>query len=261
VSPIRPGLCSVTLRHASIDEVARLAAECRLEAVEWGADVHVPPGDGAAAARAVAATRAAGCSVASYGSYAFAGGVPGPTETDAVLDTAVALGAPNIRVWATFGVEPATGAYALMVEGLRGFCDAAGTRGLTVGLEFHGGTATATVAGVLALLDAVDRPELYTYWQPPYWRSPTTPDSDAAEVRALGPRLSHLHVYEWTDVEDRRPLAEGRDRWRAVLASAADTDGCWVGERVAFCEFVAGDDAEVLRRDADTVRGWIAELG
>jgi len=40
---VRPGLCSVTLRGSSPQEVvdARLAAG--LSGVEWGADVHVPP--------------------------------------------------------------------------------------------------------------------------------------------------------------------------------------------------------------------------
>ena len=39
------GLCSVTLRACSIEEVVAIAAGAGLECIEWGADVHVPPGD------------------------------------------------------------------------------------------------------------------------------------------------------------------------------------------------------------------------
>ena len=39
---IRPGLCSVTLRGMPPDAVIGVAAEAGLEAIEWGADVHVP---------------------------------------------------------------------------------------------------------------------------------------------------------------------------------------------------------------------------
>ncbi len=253
MSGIRPGLCSVTLRASTIDEVARVAHRCELRGIEWGGDVHVPPGDLAAAARARAATQAAEAVVGSYGSYLFATGVPSSSEVQEVLRTAVALGAPNVRVWAGFGVEPATDSYAEIVAGLAEFSAAAAERQITVGLEFHGGTPTATVAGTRALLDAIDAPNLFTYWQPPYWRAPTSPVADGAEVTELGPRLSHLHVYEWASPEDRRPLAEGAARWRSVLRAAGSIAGGWAGDRFAFCEFVAGDDVDALSRDAATL--------
>jgi 3-dehydroshikimate dehydratase len=250
---IVPGLCSVTLRLLPVEAVASLAVECGLHAIEWGADVHVPPGDAGAATRASAASAAEGVTIASYGSYLFASGVPDAGERAAVLDAAEALGAPNVRVWAGFGVEPGTDASGALVDGLAAFASDAASRGMTVGVEYHGGTATATLAGTRTLLDAVDAPNLASYWQPPYWRAPTTGEADAAEVTALGDRLSHLHVYEWAGAADRRPLADGAARWRAVL----DAAGAAPGDRVAFLEFVAGDDPDALRRDAATLRSWL----
>jgi len=44
-----PGLVSVTFRQLTVPEIGELATECGLQAVEWGGDVHVPPGDFAAA--------------------------------------------------------------------------------------------------------------------------------------------------------------------------------------------------------------------
>lgn len=251
---VRAGLCSVTLRALPVDEVVALAAECGLTAIEWGADVHVPPGDPRAAARARAGSDAAGVAVTSYGSYLFAAGIPDAAERAAVLDAAEALGAPNVRVWSAFGVESGSDAYGALVDGLAAFARDAAARELSVGLEYHGGTATATVDGAVALLDAVAAPNLSTYWQPPYWRGPTTPAADAAEVTALGARLSHLHVYEWAGAETRLPLANGRERWKAVL----DAVRALGGDRVAYLEFVTDDDPDALRRDARTLRGWLA---
>lgn len=247
------GLCSVTLRALPIELVAQLAAECGLEALEWGADVHVPPGDDGAIVRARAACAAYGVRAGSYGSYLLAAGLPAPDEVDAVLDTAVAIGAPNVRVWSPFGAT----AVAPVARCLDAVATAAAERDLTVGIEFHGGTLTADVAGATALLDAVGAPNLFSYWQPPYWEPARSPESAVDGVSALGPRLSHLHVYEWRSAEDRRPLAGGATRWPSILDRVA-TLPAPVEPRLALIEFVPGDDPDALRRDAATLRGWLA---
>jgi sugar phosphate isomerase/epimerase len=251
VSPITPGLCSVTMRHLTVEEVVKVAAEAGLRAIEWGGDVHVPPGDDAAVRRTVIAADAAGVACASYGSYLLADGDGAKETALRVLDTAVALGAPNVRVWTPFGVDPGSSRTGEVVDALAMVSALAAERDLRIGLEFHAHTLTATVASTLDLLAAVDAPNLSTYWQPPYWLPARPPAEDAAEVASLGDRLSHLHVYEWAGSEDRRPLAEGEARWRAVLAALPDAP------RVAFLEFVAGDDPRTLVADARTLHTWL----
>ncbi len=110
---------------------------------------------------------------------------------------------------------------------------------------------TATVASTLDLLARVDAPNVATYWQPPYWLPARAPGDDASDVSTLGAQLSHLHVYEWAGAEERRPLAEGDTRWRAVLAALPD------GPRVAFLEFVRDDDPRTLLADAATLHTWL----
>src|SRR4051812_32305936 len=72
-APFRTGLCSVTLRRLAVPEVLAAAAAAGLECIEWGGDIHVPPGDSALARQVGAATADAGLQVASYGSYFRAG--------------------------------------------------------------------------------------------------------------------------------------------------------------------------------------------
>ncbi len=259
---IVPGLCSVTLRHLGVEEVARLAAAAGLRAVEWGGDVHVPPGDRGAARRACLATVAAGLECASYGSYLLADGDASKESVARALDTALDLGAPHVRVWTPFGVEPGSPRTSEVVDALRMICEAAADRELTVGLEFHGGTLTATASSTRGLLDAVGAPILSSYWQPPYWLPDRPVADDASEVLELAPRLSHLHVYEWASSGDRRPLAEGEDRWRAVFgALRAGAAPLRPSPRTAFLEFVAGDDPDSLRRDARTLLDLVGEQG
>ena len=46
-----PGLVSVTFRQLAPEALIDLAARAGLAAIEWGADIHVPPGDDANAVR------------------------------------------------------------------------------------------------------------------------------------------------------------------------------------------------------------------
>ncbi len=66
---LRPGLTSITHRQLSPLEVVALASEANLEAIEWGADVHLLPGSPAAARDLAARCRDAGIDCPSYGSY------------------------------------------------------------------------------------------------------------------------------------------------------------------------------------------------
>ncbi len=96
---IRPGLVSITFRKLTPQDVVQLAARAGLEGIEWGGDIHVPHGDVAIARQTGKITRDAGLEVAAYGSYYRLGTDDGPLFP-AVLDSAVALGADKIRVWA-----------------------------------------------------------------------------------------------------------------------------------------------------------------
>jgi sugar phosphate isomerase/epimerase len=242
--PFLPGLCSVTFRNLSPDDVIKAAVAAGLQAIEWGGDVHLPPGDVARAAAVARRCADAGVGCPSYGSYVSAGG--GGHDMPAALDTAEALGARTVRVWAPLGVTP---------DAVRELAVAAGARGLTASLEFHPGTSTETAASTLALLAAVDRNDLYTYWQPV---AGAPPARSISEYRSIEHRCSHVHVFWWAHDGTRRPLVEGAELWPAVLGSpSAAPRG--LGPRVAYLEFVAGDDVSVMRHDALTLRGWCGQ--
>src|SRR4051812_22679647 len=233
--PMRPGLCSVTLRRLSVPEVAAVAARAGLAAIEWGADVHVPPGDLTAADAARDAFP-----VAAYGSYFRAG-----EEQDfaPVVRTARRLGAPRIRIWAgrVGSAEATPEQRAAVVDGVRAAADAAD--GLEVALEFHGGTLTDTAESALALLDEAGRESVRTYWQPPQG----VRDAAALAGLRLGkPRPAPLHVFSWWPRDERLPLSARADLWREALGLAGAVD--------ALLEFVPGDEPDAVVRDAATLR-------
>ena len=248
------GLCSVTLRTSTIEDVVAVAAAAGLECIEWGADVHVAPGDLDAARRAREATSAAGLRVASYGSYWRCAGDFGP-----VLASARELGAPRVRIWAgEVGSRDVTPAQRDAIVGAaRGAAAAATTAGasprattatspagpIRLAFELHGGTLTDDFDSALALVADTGVP---CYWQPPQ----DMPDDEAlAGLRRLAP-VPAVHVFSWWPQSTRLRLREREALWRAVFAEFRSGD--------ALLEFVPGDDPALIAEEAEACRTFLS---
>lgn len=250
MNAIRTGLTSVTFRQKTIDEIVALAHKAQLDGIEWGGDLHVPAGDVQAARHAAKATADAGLSVLSYGSY-----FHGDEGEDfaPVLESAKALGAPMVRVWAERSPyeECSVEAFSRCVTAFQKAADMAAEAGIAVGFEYHRGTFTQTRAGAAALLDAVSRENVSCYWQP---NPDISLEEQLLEMDALLPRLSNIHVFYWTKNNVRHPLSEGIPLWEQYVKHLQKANV----PRAMILEFVEGDSHEAFLRDAATLhRLWV----
>ena len=244
---IKTGLLSITFRKLEADEIVRLTAKAGLDAIEWGGDIHVPHGNLEKAAEVGAMTRDAGIETASYGSYFYAGEKEGTVPAEHVVETAVALGAPTIRIWAgRRGSDKADADYRhAVVEETRKIADLAAERGMTIDFEYHRNTLTDTLDSTLLLLKEVNRPNVRSNWQPPVDLSH---EERLSGLKAVAPYLANVHVFHWI-VTERRPLAEGETDWRTYLAAVRQTGRT----HYAMLEFVKGDDPDQFLQDAETL--------
>lgn len=245
---MKAGLVSITFRKLSPAAVLGLCRESSLTEIEWGGDAHVPHGDMAAASLVGEQTRAAGISVAAYGSYYRLAAPDGP-DFSSVLGSAVALGAPVIRVWA--GTRSSADAdeehwKAVAADALR-CADLAGAHGIVLAYEFHNNTLTDSTESCLRLLAATEHPFIRTLWQPPHGQSL---EDCLGSLRAVLPRLQHVHVFHWWPTPgDRLPLADGADRWAAYIGELRAAGR----EFPLLLEFVPGDDPACLMCEAGTL--------
>lgn len=251
---LHSGLVSVTFRKLSPAQIVALVRKAGLRGIEWGGDIHVPHGDIGRAREVRALTEEAGLRVAAYGSYYRAGwsemnGLP----FKHVLDSAVELGAPTIRVWpgAKGSADVDKAERRAVTDDLRRIAALAGQAGLTVSTEFHGGTLTDTNASASQLLAEADHPDLFTCWQP---HNGEATAECVAGLRELLPRVSNVHVFHWwPTAAERHPLADGAARWAQFLRELKPLSG----ERFAMLEFVQGDAEEAFLRDAATLSAWL----
>ena len=257
---ILPGLVSITFRRLSPEQVCRLAADNGLRGIEWGGDIHVPVGDLDAARRVAALTREHGLSVAAYGSY-YRLGVGEPAETEAVIRTAEALGAPIIRVWCgDVGSAEADVALRQCVEAdARRMSDVAAASGMTIACEWHGGTLTDTTDSATALLRAVDHPAFKAYWQP---HQKIATEAALADLEAALPWVVGLHVFQWhVETVERLALSEGGSCWPQYLQKVGQEAAESGPETMyALLEFVADNEPDNLPADAATLRRWLDQV-
>ncbi len=242
---LHTGLLSVTFRKLSPQEIVSLVVEAGLEAIEWGGDVHVPPGNVELASEVRQLTEEAGLKVASYGSYYRLGSSSYKFED--VLDSAVALGAPTIRIWAgNKGSDIADEAWwDEVIEDTQRIASLAEAAGVRIAFEFHGNTLTDGLEPALKLLKGVNHPNVYTYWQP----LPTLKQEDyLSDIEALSPWLTNVHVYYITPGL-RFPLAEGEAEWDKYMEALPPSE-----ERYAMLEFVKDDSPQQFLDDAATLK-------
>ena len=144
------GFTSVTFRQLAVDDIIRLAVQAGLDGIEWGGDIHVPPGELQHAIDVGIATRANGLQVFSYGSYYRLGAAEDAAGAFLpILQTAAALCTGQIRIWA--GSLPPDQAdeevYRRAAQELCTICELAGKEGISIGLEYHRNTLLPLLVG------------------------------------------------------------------------------------------------------------------
>lgn len=252
---IHPGLCSLTLGHLSPLEVISLCQETGLTHIEWwGRDKgHVPTGDIETAQLVGEATRDAGIKVSTYGSYYCVGESEAEeTSFDAVLNTAVALGAPAIRVWAgTKGSDVVTPdqRQAVIDDALR-IADQASEFNVRIIFEYHQDTLSDSNDSTIQLADSLKHPFIDFSWQ----ALTDIPIKERVKgLQSILPRLRTVHVFNWTRDKEanflRHPLSDALDEWQTYFCMIKQTKT----DHVALLEFVPNDSIEQFKIEAHTL--------
>jgi 3-dehydroshikimate dehydratase len=253
---LNSGLVSITFRSLQPDEVIHLAKDGAVQSIEWGGDIHVPPGATETAREVGRKTREAGLKVAAYGSY-YRLGVRDKEAApfEHVLGSAAALAAPTIRVWAgnKGSDECSPQERSLVIADALRVAEMAARIGITICLEYHGGTLTDTRASVAALLAEMSHPNIEFLWQPAHGESV---EDNVDRLRDVLPRLRNVHVFHWWPTfQERHPLVDGEPRWLPYVEVVRQS-----GRPVDFLlEFVSSDSPAQFVDDAATLRRFLQD--
>lgn len=245
------GLVSVSFRSLGCEEIIKITKESGLDGIEWGGDVHVPPDNPDNAKNVAALMKDAGLLTSAYGSYYRAGtyGENYMEEFRKVLDTAVILGAPVIRIWA--GVEGSKKISAEKRKEIVKECieiaKAAGKENITVSFECHRNTLTDNFISALQLMKETNRENLRMYWQPNECRNRKY---NLEALENIIPYLTNVHVFNWPSPAVKLPLKFAAKEWREYF-SLISSDG---KEHWCSLEFMPDGKAKSLPKEAQTMK-------
>lgn len=243
------GMCSISFRGLTVEELIEFIKENKLDSIEWGGDVHVPAGDIETAKRVKDLCEKAGVETSSYGSY-FRVGVDADFEK--VCKTAKALGTDVIRVWASDkDAEDFTEQeYIELVKALKDCAIIAKNYGQIIAFEYHYVTFCNKAEDILRLIKDCGMDNVYTYWQPAYWvndywqkgfSEEQRIEYNLSEIAKLKDKIVNVHVYSWRG-QERFALSNDHDEWARYIKALPDVNG--------YMEFVKDNTLENFRLDA-----------
>jgi sugar phosphate isomerase/epimerase len=247
-------LVSISYRELTPREVVDLCIDAELQGIEWGGDIHVPHGDLQIAREVAQMTRDSGLQIAAYGSYYRCGAA---LEFERVLESAIELGAPLIRVWAGQDGND----FAAVADDLRRICALASAQNIAVATEYHGGTLTETRDSTARLFTELGESGLQTLWQPLRRGAGMNLkiQENLGDLRAVTPFLANVHVYEWRDIEagkTKRFSLKNSAQWPTYITELQKMEG----ERWMLIEYVPEDDPKALKAEAQVLRDLIENL-
>lgn len=248
------GLVSVSFRKLSPGEIIDAVKNAGLEGIEWGGDIHVPSGNTDIAKHVYKLTEEAGLKVFAYGSYYRVGFSTNiPDDFSKVLNCAILLHAPVIRVWAynKGSAEVTESEFNRLVEESRIIADMAQPFGINISFECHGNTYTDDYNASLRLINEINRQNFSMYWQPNQLKSDEY-NIDAA--KALSSITTNIHTFHW-DSKQRFPLSHGMEIWSQYI-------DCFRTPQIphAFLlEFMHDDAVESLFDTAQTLKALLVE--
>lgn len=255
---MKTGLCTIAFSELPLEKVLDIAADVGFEGVEiWGKPPHIPDKYDQEYVKSIPKmTTERGLEIISFGSYVNPLMDNYKDHWDLAFKIAQDLGTKVMRVWSGGGSSKDITAEnkQLIISRFREMAEKAESKGILLAMEMHGNNFTDTAETILELLNAVDHPNLKTYYQPV---SVTGASSPYEAARLLGQHVIHVHAQNSGSDELSGEIGDGILDYKRIveILKSEGFDGC------LEVEFVRGQDKMAsLRRDRDTLAEIITKV-
>jgi 3-dehydroshikimate dehydratase len=247
------GICSVSYRNSSPDDIIAATVKAGLAGIEWSADTHVPHGNREKAEAVMLATLKARLTVSAYGSF-FRLGTDGDASFAEVLASARSLQAPLIRIWAPAAQDSVS--TTTLAETGRRLADKSGHYGITLCVEAHERTTLHNYEALGAYIHQVNHPFFRACWSP----LPGIGEDEILRQSApLYPYTALVHVRSWAAGYQRRSLGENTDALGTILSGIRSARSGSELDVWTLIEYLEDETPAVLSREAAILNTLIGQ--
>ena len=241
------GLCSVTFRKKTVDEVVYIAKKAGIGYIEWGGDVHVRSMDDAKKVKSLCDKE--GIKISSYGSYFN----PADYSEEKWIDTceiASEMGASSIRIWLGKKNSQITkeDEYQHILSSTKKMCDIAAEYDLLVCPECHDNTFNNNTDAILRFISDLQKDNFKTYFQSRYFRMAY----DLDRIDRTYDYIRDFHV-SYRDLK-REQLFRKKDKNYLDTLLKKFRDKNFSG--IVMVEFVSGNSEKQLYKDTEKLKAY-----
>lgn len=241
------GLCSVTFRKKTAEEIVRIAGNAKISYIEWGGDVHVRSLDDAKRVKALC--DGADIKISSYGSY-FNSAVYDESRWIDTCEIAKEMGAGSIRIWLGKKNSQVTSdkEYNLLLENTKKMCDIASEYGLFVCPECHDNTFNNNTDAILRFIGDLQKDNFKTYFQSRYFRM----KYDLDRIDRTYPYIKDVHV-SYRDLKREQLFRKKDKNYLDTLLNKLKEKGF---DGIVMIEFVSGNSEKNFLSDTEKLKNY-----
>jgi len=241
---IKPGLCSVSFRDNSAEEIIKAVYDAGLLCIEWGSDVHAPCNDVENIRKIVSLQKQYDIFCSSYGTY-YTVGKDSSGEIYPYIETARLLGTDILRLWcgtkasSLYGMEEKEELFSVC----KSLASIAEKENVILCMEYHNDSFTDTPKSVEELMKAISSPNFRMYWQPDIFIDDET-NYDIAQM--VAPYSVNIHAFYRINSHPVS-LSEGVDVWQRYLEHFKDV-------KAILLEFMPNNSMQSLKKEAQALK-------
>lgn len=241
------GLCSVTFRKKTADEIVYIAKNAGVGYIEWGGDVHVRTLADAKNVKKLC--DGAEIKISSYGSYVNSADFDEAKWIE-VCQIAKEMGASSIRIWLGKKNSEITGEedYQHILNNTKKMCDIAAGYGLLVCPECHDNTFNNNTDAILRFISDLQRDNFKTYFQSRYFRM----EYDLDRIDRTYPYIKDFHV-SYRDLK-REQLFRKKDKNYLDTLLKKFREKNFDG--IVMVEFVSRDSKKQFYKDIEKLKAY-----
>ncbi|MBQ8783129.1 MAG: sugar phosphate isomerase/epimerase [Clostridia bacterium] len=241
------GLCSVTFRKKSVDEVVKIAEKADIRFIEWGGDIHVKTVEDARRVKELCDN--SDIKICSYGSY-FNCIEYDENKWLEICKIAKEMCADSIRVWLGKKDSEITtrDEYNILVSNSKKMCDIASQYNLTVCPECHDNTFNNNTDAFLKISKDINKANFKTYFQSRYCRM----EYDTDRIFRTYPYIKDVHI-SYRDLNREQYFKKKNPDYLDTLLKkfrSMNFDG------IVMIEFVRYNSENQLLIDAEKLRSY-----